>query len=97
MAQLVGSITASGFAKILIHYNETSESSFALTLPWTEETNAEAIFTESFLTAILVLAVLTLAVETGGQNQLAPFAIGMAVATGIFAGGDLGVMCLVLV
>jgi MIP family channel proteins len=85
VAQLVGSITASGFAKTLIHYKSAT---FALTEPWSDETDAEALFTESFLTAILVLTVLTLAVETGGKNVLAPFAIGMAVAAGIFAGGD---------
>jgi glycerol uptake facilitator-like aquaporin len=86
-AQLLGSITASGLAKGLINATSSARKEywFAVTEPGTHESDVQALFTETFLTAILVLTVLTLAVETRGQNQMAPFAIGMAVAAGIFA------------
>lgn len=67
--------------------NATSPSGgYGVTEPAAYVGNVEGIFTETLLTTILVLTVLTMAVETRGQNQIAPFAIGMAVAAGIFAG-----------
>ena len=63
-----------------------SESGFALTEPPSYQDDVQAIFAEVLLTAILVLTVLMVAVETKGNNPIAPFAIGMAVTAGIFAG-----------
>ena len=61
-------------------------STSALTEPPLHQDDVQAIFAEVVLTTILVLTVLTVAVETKGNNPIAPLAIGMAVAAGIFAG-----------
>ena len=71
----------------LLNYTGLNTSSaLALTEPPSYQDDVQAIFAEVVLTTILVLTVLTVAVETKGNNSIAPFAIGMAVAAGIFAG-----------
>ncbi|XP_062508704.1 aquaporin-8-like isoform X2 [Corticium candelabrum] len=88
-AQLLGGITGAGLAKGLVNYTAPNMSSTsALTEPPLHQDDVQAIFAEVVLTTILVLTVLTVAVETKGNNPIAPLAIGMAVAAGIFAGGN---------